>query len=145
MGLWTATFVTMILPKGKDYRHALETPPYAPWNVAIFLAALEMYVQTLFSNTRSAILTVWFFQQHGLRLLVGSRHARELPAAKYELRTCPKSYSNFLLTRAQVTPLPAGYGDRVGPWTPGEIEQGGESCSARRESPHLRGGASLAG
>lgn len=38
MGLWSATFVLMCLPKGKDFRHLFETPSYYTWAVAAVCA-----------------------------------------------------------------------------------------------------------
>ena len=44
MALWAAAFVTMLLPKGKDFRLLFNKPPYAEWDVAVVLAAFQVYV-----------------------------------------------------------------------------------------------------
>ncbi|KAL6716908.1 hypothetical protein ACLMJK_004820 [Lecanora helva] len=42
IALWSATFATMLLPKGKDFKLLFERPPYAEWDVAACLSAFEM-------------------------------------------------------------------------------------------------------
>ena len=44
IGVWTASFITMLLPKGKDYGKLFDKPPYAEWVVAAVIASLQMYV-----------------------------------------------------------------------------------------------------
>ncbi|KAK3177000.1 hypothetical protein OEA41_008326 [Lepraria neglecta] len=44
MALWAAAFVTMLLPKGKDFRLLFNKPPYAEWDIAVVLAAFQVYV-----------------------------------------------------------------------------------------------------
>ena len=39
---WCATVVTMLLPKGKDFRHLFTEPPYAEWYAAVVMAAFEL-------------------------------------------------------------------------------------------------------
>ena len=41
MAMWTATFVTMLLPKGKDFRFAFKQPPYGTWDAAVGIASIE--------------------------------------------------------------------------------------------------------
>ncbi|KAM0795875.1 hypothetical protein BDR22DRAFT_869327 [Usnea florida] len=38
---WCATFITMLLPKGKDFRHLFTKPPYTEWYVAVVMAGFE--------------------------------------------------------------------------------------------------------
>ena len=42
LGLWTATFITMLMPKGKNYRRLFEKPPYAEFWIAAFFAGSLM-------------------------------------------------------------------------------------------------------
>lgn len=42
MGLWTTTFVCMLLPKGKDFKYAFVKPPYGTWDAATALACIQM-------------------------------------------------------------------------------------------------------
>ena len=41
-GFWIATFITMMLPKGKDFKHMFDQPPYTSWIFSILCAAMEM-------------------------------------------------------------------------------------------------------
>ena len=41
-GLWLATFIAMMLPKGKDFSHMFDRPPYSSWTFSILCAAVEM-------------------------------------------------------------------------------------------------------
>ena len=41
-GLWLATFIAMMLPKGKDFSHMFDKPPYSTWTFSILCAAVEM-------------------------------------------------------------------------------------------------------
>ncbi|KAK0511757.1 hypothetical protein JMJ35_006330 [Cladonia borealis] len=41
MALWIASFITMLLPKGKDFRVLFDKPPHIVWGVAIAIAILE--------------------------------------------------------------------------------------------------------
>lgn len=45
IALWCAAFVTMLLPKGKDFRLLFHRPPYVQWDCAVALAAIELYVK----------------------------------------------------------------------------------------------------
>ena len=38
---WGAAFITMLLPKGKDFRLLFYRPPYVKWDCAVVLAAIE--------------------------------------------------------------------------------------------------------
>jgi len=42
LAFWAAAFVTMLLPKGKDFKLLFEKPPYVEWDCAVALAAIEM-------------------------------------------------------------------------------------------------------
>lgn len=42
IALWCAAFVTMLLPKGKDFRLLFHRPPYVQWDCAVALAAIEL-------------------------------------------------------------------------------------------------------
>ena len=42
IALWCAAFVTMLLPKGKDFRLLFNRPPYVQWNCAAVFAAIEL-------------------------------------------------------------------------------------------------------
>lgn len=42
IALWCAAFVTMLLPKGKDFRLLFHRPPYVEWICAVVLAAIEL-------------------------------------------------------------------------------------------------------
>lgn len=42
LGLWTTTFVCMLLPKGKDFRHAFDKPPYGTWGAGAAVAFVQM-------------------------------------------------------------------------------------------------------
>ena len=42
IALWCAAFVTMLLPKGKDFRLLFHRPPYVQWDCAAVLAAIEL-------------------------------------------------------------------------------------------------------
>ncbi|CAF9917215.1 hypothetical protein IMSHALPRED_003505 [Imshaugia aleurites] len=44
IALWCAAFVTMLLPKGKDFRLLFHRPPYVQWDCAVVLAAIELLV-----------------------------------------------------------------------------------------------------
>ncbi|KAF6225077.1 hypothetical protein HO133_010272 [Letharia lupina] len=44
IALWCAAFVTMLLPKGKDFRLLFHRPPYVEWICAVVLAAIELLV-----------------------------------------------------------------------------------------------------
>jgi len=44
MVLWGTTLVTMTLPKGKDFKHLFDEPPYWKWSIAVVLAILGMLV-----------------------------------------------------------------------------------------------------
>ena len=44
IAVWSASFITMLLPKGKDYRKLFNSPPYAEWDVAAVIASFQMYV-----------------------------------------------------------------------------------------------------
>lgn len=44
IALWCAAFVTMLLPKGKDFRLLFHRPPYVQWDCAIVLAAIEVLI-----------------------------------------------------------------------------------------------------
>ena len=41
MALWIAVFITMLLPKGKDFRNLFDRPPHILWDVAIAIAVVE--------------------------------------------------------------------------------------------------------
>lgn len=43
-GIWSAVFLLMLMPKGKDYRRAFDCPPYVTWAVAVSCAGIEAYV-----------------------------------------------------------------------------------------------------
>lgn len=86
MAVWVAAFVCMILPKGKDFRLALKTPPYVPWNVAIFLAAVQMYVQIILPPIHAAIFTSGRFQQRCLHAFCRLDKNRRLFEYQYESR-----------------------------------------------------------
>ena len=49
MALWIASFITMLLPKGKDFRVLFDKPPHIVWGVAIAIAILEASV-SLYSH-----------------------------------------------------------------------------------------------
>ena len=42
IALWCATFVTMLLPKGKDFRLLFHKPPYVQWYCAVVFAVTEL-------------------------------------------------------------------------------------------------------
>lgn len=42
IALWCAAFVTMLLPKGKDFRLLFHRPPYVQWYCAAVFAAIEL-------------------------------------------------------------------------------------------------------
>lgn len=42
IALWCAAFVTMLLPKGKDFRLLFDKPPYVQWDCAAVFAAIEL-------------------------------------------------------------------------------------------------------
>lgn len=42
IGLWTTTFVCMLLPKGKDFKYAFVRPPYTTWAAGVVIACAEM-------------------------------------------------------------------------------------------------------
>lgn len=42
VGLWCATFVSMLLKKGKDFKKLFVRPPYETWDVGAALAVCEM-------------------------------------------------------------------------------------------------------
>ena len=42
IALWSGAFVTMLLPKGKDFRLLFQRPPFVQWDCAAVLAAIEM-------------------------------------------------------------------------------------------------------
>jgi len=42
LGLWTTTFVCMLLPKGRDFRHAFDKPPYGTWDAGAAVACVQM-------------------------------------------------------------------------------------------------------
>jgi len=44
IALWAASFITMLLPKGKNFQVLFQQPPYAEWDVAVALAGFETYV-----------------------------------------------------------------------------------------------------
>ena len=44
MALWIASFITMLLPKGKDFRNLFDSPPHIVWVVAIAIAVVEASV-----------------------------------------------------------------------------------------------------
>lgn len=44
IALWCAAFVTMLLPKGKDFRLLFHRPPYVQWYCAAVFAAIELTV-----------------------------------------------------------------------------------------------------
>ena len=44
MALWIASFITMLLPKGKDFRNLFDRPPHIVWDVAIAVAVVEASV-----------------------------------------------------------------------------------------------------
>lgn len=39
---WVATFITMCLGKGKDYKHLFDTPPYTAWVCSLVLVIFEI-------------------------------------------------------------------------------------------------------
>ena len=41
-GFWLATFIAMLLPKGKDFSHMFDRPPYSAWVFSILCAAVQM-------------------------------------------------------------------------------------------------------
>lgn len=41
-GFWIATFVTMMLPKGKDFSHMFDRPPYSAWIFSLLCAAVQV-------------------------------------------------------------------------------------------------------
>lgn len=43
-GTWSAVFLLMVMPKGKDYRRAFDCPPYVSWAVAVSCAGIEACV-----------------------------------------------------------------------------------------------------
>ena len=44
MALWIASFITMLLPKGKDFRNLFDTPPHIVWDIAVAIAVVEASV-----------------------------------------------------------------------------------------------------
>ena len=42
IALWCAASVTMLLPKGKDFRLLFDRPPYVQWDCAVVLAVIEL-------------------------------------------------------------------------------------------------------
>ena len=42
VGLWCATFVSMLLKKGKGFKKLFDRPPYETWDVGAALAVCEM-------------------------------------------------------------------------------------------------------
>lgn len=47
-GTWSAVFLLMVMPKGKDYRRAFDCPPYVAWSIAVSCAGIEAYVPFFF-------------------------------------------------------------------------------------------------
>ena len=62
-GTWSAVFLLMVMPKGKDYRRAFDCPPYVSWAVAVSCAGIEACV---------FLVLIWFKYLHNLlsRLLI---------------------------------------------------------------------------
>ena len=52
MALWIASFITMLLPKGKDYRDLFDKPPHIVWDIAIAITILEASVSFYIHLTR---------------------------------------------------------------------------------------------
>ena len=44
IAFWTAAFISMLLPKGKDYRQLFDKPPYVWWDIAILISVFQMSV-----------------------------------------------------------------------------------------------------
>ena len=42
LAFWYGTMVLMCQPKGKDYKNMFDRPPYVPWGMGLFCAAVEM-------------------------------------------------------------------------------------------------------
>ena len=42
VGLWCASFVCMLLPKGKDFKKLFVRPQYEMWDVGVAMAICEM-------------------------------------------------------------------------------------------------------
>lgn len=45
LGFWAATFITMMLSKGKDFRNLFKRPPYWEWVLAATLAFMQVLVR----------------------------------------------------------------------------------------------------
>ena len=83
MALWTASFITMLLPKGKDFRLLFNKPPYVEWDVAVALAALEVHVPQSSNARRFRIWVLWLKRLQNLFHLVdGVGASGEVPLSR---------------------------------------------------------------